>query len=99
MWLNTENRSTEIGYSLSREFWNRGIMTEALQAVIRMAFDTLKLHRVEAQHDTANPASGRVMLKCGMLHEGTLRGRIYNKGQYIDVDIYAILREDWMKRH
>lgn len=99
MWLNTENRSTEIGYSLSRDFWNRGIMTEALQAVIRMAFDTLKLHRVEAQHDTANPASGRVMFKCGMLHEGTLRGRIYNKGQYIDVDIYAILREDWMKRH
>ena len=64
-----------------------------------MAFRELGLHRVEAQHETDNPASGRVMQKCGMRREGTLRGRILNKGRYVDVDLYAILREDWSRIH
>lgn len=94
MWVNTENRSTEVGYSLSRSHWNQGLMTEALRAVIELAFDVMKLHRVEAQHETDNPASGRVMLKVGMRREGTMRGRIFNKGRYVDVDVYGILKED-----
>lgn len=96
MWLNTENRSAEIGYSLARPYWNRGIMSEALCAVLKMAFTTLRLHRVEAQHETDNPASGRVMLKAGMRREGTMRGRIFNKGRFVDVDVYGILQEDWL---
>lgn len=95
MWLHEENSTVEVGYSLSRAHWNQGLMTEALQAVIDMAFTRLNLHRIEAQHETVNPASGRVMAKCGMRKEGTLRGRIYNKGKFVDVDLYAILREDW----
>lgn len=95
MWLHEENSTVEVGYSLSRAHWNQGLMTEALQAVIDMAFTHLHLHRIEAQHETVNPASGRVMAKCGMRFEGTLRGRIYNKGKFVDVDLYAILREDW----
>lgn len=97
MWLNPENRSAEVGYSLARPLWNRGLMTEALSAVLDMAFTVLRLHRVEAQHETDNPASGRVMLKSGMHREGTLRGRIFNKGRFVDVDLYAILREEWRK--
>ena len=69
-------------------------MTEALKAVIDYSFDTLKLHRVEAQHELANPASGAVMKKAGMRYEGTLRGRLYNKGKYVDVALYAILSSD-----
>ena len=95
MWYSEENHSLEVGYSLARSLWNQGLMTEALEAVLRLSFETLRAHRVEAQHETSNPASGRVMLKCGMRHEGTLRGRIYNKGRFVDVDLYAILREDW----
>lgn len=99
MWLNAENRSAEVGYSLAREYWNHGLMTEALKAVLEMAFDVLKLHRVEAQHETDNPPSGRVMLKAGMRREGTMRGRLFNKGRFVDVDVYAILREDWKSSH
>ena len=95
MWYSEENHSVEVGYSLARGLWNQGLMTEALKAVMRLSFEELQVHRVEAQHETSNPASGRVMLKCGMRHEGTLRGRIYNKGRFVDVDLYAILREDW----
>ena len=95
MWIQDENASAEVGYSLAREYWNRGIMTEALMAVIRYAFDGLDLNRVEAQHETTNPASGAVMRKCHMTREGTLRSRLFNKGRYVDVDLYAILRKDY----
>lgn len=94
MWYQRDNNSAEVGYSLSRKYWNQGLMTEALKAVIDYSFDTLKLHRVEAQHELANPASGAVMKKAGMRYEGTLRGRLYNKGKYVDVALYAILSSD-----
>ena len=95
MWYSPENRSAEIGYSLARAYWNQGLMTEALARVLRSAFEDLKLHRAEAQHDIRNPASGRVMEKCGMRREGVLRSRIYNKGEYVDTAIYAILRDEF----
>ena len=91
MWLNPENRSAEIGYSLGKEHWNRGYMTEALTELIRFSFVTLRLHRLEAQHDIRNPASGRVMQKAGMQYEGTLRDRFRNKGSYCTVALYSII--------
>ncbi|MEG0767800.1 MAG: GNAT family protein [Clostridia bacterium] len=94
MWWNQENNSAEVGYSLSRDFWNRGIMTEALMEVMRFGFEVMRLHRIEAQHEVDNPASGRVMVKAGMRYEGCLRGRIYNKGRYVDIALYAMLAED-----
>ena len=91
MWLNTSNCSAEIGYSLSKKYWNQGYATEALKEVIRFSFDTLQLHRIEAQHDIRNPASGRVMEKAGMKLEGTLQDRIFNKGVYCTVALYALI--------
>ena len=73
-------------------------MSEALKAVIEFGFTKLALNRIEAQHESDNPASGRVMLHAGMRHEGTLRQRIYNKGRYADVDLYAILRSDYFQK-
>ena len=81
MWIQSDNSAAEVGYSLSRDFWNRGIMTEALKAVIAHGFGSMNLNRIEAQHETTNPASGAVMRKCGMKLEGTLRQRLYNKGR------------------
>lgn len=94
MWVQRENRSAEVGYSLSRAYWNQGIMTEALRAIISFGFERLNLNRIEAQHESDNPASGRVMQHVGMRHEGQLRQRIYNKGRYADIDLFAILRQD-----
>lgn len=98
MWYNRDHNSAEVGYSLARDQWNKGIMTEALEEVLRYSFEEMQIHRVEAQHETDNPASGKVMLKCGMQHEGTLRGRLLNKGRYVDVDIYSILRDEYRRR-
>lgn len=89
-----ENGSVEVGYSLARWLWNGGYMTEALARVIAYTFDEMDINRIEAQHELTNPASGRVMEKCGMKREGVLRQRLYNKGKYVDVALYAILRSD-----
>ena len=97
MWVQTDNSAAEVGYSLNRDFWNKGIMTEALRAVIAHGFRGMNLNRIEAQHETTNPASCAVMRKCGMVREGTLRQRLYNKGRYVDVELYAILRCDFLK--
>ena len=97
MWIQRDNASAEAGYSLNRHFWNQGIMTEALGALIDYGFRGMNLNRIEAQHETLNPASGAVMRKCGMVKEGTLRQRMLNKGRFVDVDLYAILRRDYMK--
>lgn len=94
MWVNTDHQSAEIGYSLSREYWNKGLMTEALRAVLAFGFDTLHLNRIEGQHDTQNPASGKVMQHAGMQYEGLMRQRLRNKGRFIDVACYAILKSD-----
>ena len=89
-----DNASVEVGYSLARWLWNGGYMTEALSCVIDYAFENMDINRIEAQHELTNPSSGRVMEKCGMRKEGVLRQRLYNKGRYVDVALYAILRSD-----
>ena len=94
MWVNVDHKSAEVGYSLSRDYWNRGIMTEALKAVLAFGFDQLDFHRIEAQHEIDNPASGRVMAHAGMQLEGVLRQRLMNKGRFVDVALYAMLRTD-----
>lgn len=94
-----DNAAAEIGYSMARSLWGRGLMPEAVTALLDLGFRRMHLHRIEAQHVPGNPASGRVMLKAGMRHEGTLRGRVFIKGKFSDVELYAILREDWEQRH
>ena len=94
MHYDMDNASVEVGYSLARWMWNGGYMTEALSCVIGYTFDRLDVNRIEAQHEIDNPASGRVMEKCGMRKEGVLRQRLYNKGKFVDVALYAIVRSD-----
>jgi RimJ/RimL family protein N-acetyltransferase len=69
--LRTMDNTTEIelGYTLARAFWGRGYATEASRAVVRHAFDTLKLKRLVAIADPANTASVNVMKKLGMAFE------------------------------
>ena len=99
MSYNADNATVEVGYSLAREQWGKGLMTEALTAVIAETFRALDMHRIEAMHFTDNPASGRVMEKCGMTHEGHMRERVCCKGVFRDVEMWGILRKDWEKHH
>ena len=84
----------EIGYCMGKAFWGRGIMPEALRAVMDYLFDTVGLNRIFAGHDVNNPKSGRVMVKAGMTKEGVRRGGGINNQGICDVCIYSILRSD-----
>ena len=90
----------EIGYCMGRKWWHRGIMSEALQAVIDFLFSEVGMNRVESRHDPNNPHSGGVMKKCGMKYEGTMRAADRNNQGICDAAHYAILRSEWEKpRH
>ena len=88
-------RTAEVGYSFARAYWNHGVASEALEAFLSLCFERMHLHRVEAMHDVENPASGHVMEHCGFRYEGTLRQRVWNKGQWRDVCLWAILETDY----
>lgn len=90
-------KSVEIGYGIGRKWWHKGITSEAFAAVIKFLFDNTDVNRIEAGHDTKNPNSGRVMLKCGLKYEGTLRQAGLNNQGICDTAIYSILREEYEK--
>ena len=84
----------EVGYCIGRTWWHRGVVSEALQAVIGYLFDREGYQRIEARHDPRNPHSGSVMRKCGMQYEGTHRQSNVNNQGICDAAWYAILRSD-----
>lgn len=88
------HRRAEVGYWIARTEWGRGLGTEALQVILAWGFDTLGLHRIEAHHFPENPASGRIMQKAGMRHEGHLREPIVRDGVPRDLELYGMLRSD-----
>jgi ribosomal-protein-alanine N-acetyltransferase len=77
-----------------KEHWNAGYATEAARAVVAFGFAQLGLNRVQAYHYSRNPASGRVLVKIGMSHEGHLRRHILKWGVFEDIDLYGILAEE-----
>lgn len=90
-----KNYRCEIGYCLSKRYWNQGIMTESLRAVISYLVKEIGFKRVQAVHQVENVASGRVMLKSGMKYEGRLRGyALNNRNELVDCEMYAILETD-----
>ena len=90
-----EHARAELGYVLSREHWGKGLMTEAVRAVIAFGFEQLSLNRIQARCIAENVASARVMEKAGMTHEGTLRESEFIKGAYRDIELYSILRREY----
>jgi RimJ/RimL family protein N-acetyltransferase len=92
--LEPDHGRAELGYWVGVPYWGRGYATEAGRAVIGYGFDVLGLNRIHAAHLVRNPASGRVMVKLGMLREGTHRQHVRKDGRFEDLDRWAILRTD-----
>ncbi|HET6347820.1 MAG TPA: GNAT family N-acetyltransferase [Candidatus Krumholzibacteria bacterium] len=85
--------NAEIGYWLGEEYWNRGIITEAVLAVTDYAFKTLGMVRVHAEVFHWNEASMRVLEKAGYTREGVLRKAAYKDRQWVDEVVFAVVRE------
>ena len=90
-----QNRSkAEIGYWLVESHWGKGLIPEAIQAVITFAFGPLGLHRVYASTHIGNTQSQRVLEKLGFKREGVLRKNGLLHGEWVDTVIYGLLRTD-----
>ena len=85
----------ELGYWIGVPFWGQGYMSEAVAAVLKFGFETAGLHKIFAIHDIANPASGKVMSKNGMVKEGELKDHIKVKGAYKNIAQYGLTITDY----
>jgi ribosomal-protein-alanine N-acetyltransferase len=90
------NRTADFGYVLNRNYWGHGYMTESARAVLNVAFNELKMHRVWATCHAQNRASYRVMEKLGMRREGLFLKNAMEKGEWRDTYLYAVLAEEWL---
>ena len=79
----------ELGYWLGVPYWNQGICTEAGRALVEFAQGTLSLTRLHARHLSRNPASGRVLLKLGFVHEETRKNDVEKWGQLEGAEYYG----------
>ncbi|HKM34653.1 MAG TPA: GNAT family N-acetyltransferase [Lachnospiraceae bacterium] len=95
--INEPKTPTELGYILSKKYWNKGYMSEALKAILEYGFEELRLHRIQGWTHPDNIISSRLLLNNGFTKEGLHREFVYvwHKGIYIDVDMYAILSQDF----
>jgi [ribosomal protein S5]-alanine N-acetyltransferase len=92
------NRRAEVGYILLPSHWGRGLMHEAMSALVAYAFDDLTLHRLEADLDPRNAPSARSIERLGFAREGTMRGRWLVNGEVCDSWFYGLLKDDWDAR-
>ena len=90
-----ERGMVHIGYCLGSKWWNKGYMSEALSGVIPFFFNEVKASRIESQHDPDNPGSGRVMEKCGLCYERTLKGADRSNRGIADACVYGLSAEEY----
>ncbi|MFE0188735.1 GNAT family N-acetyltransferase [Streptomyces sp. NPDC059008] len=95
VWTSREHRQGGIGYVLNPDHFGRGYATEAGRALLKLGFEELGLHRVQAELDGRNTASARVLERLGMRREGHLRENEFLDGVWTDEVVYAMLAREW----
>ncbi len=93
--IDREHSLGELSFWLAFDAWGQGYMSEAIQAVVKYGFEVCGLNRLYAYHMMRNPATGRILEKNGFRQEGLLHQRVQKWGQFEDVALWAILRQDW----
>ena len=96
--IDQEQQHAELGYWLGVPYWGKGYATEAARELVRYGFEELGLHRIFASHFRHNPASGRILKKIGMSHEGCQREHLRKWDQFVDSELYGMLRREWEAR-
>lgn len=93
--IEPQHRHAELGYWLGVAHWGKGYATEAAREMLRYGFKELSLHRIFATHFKHNPASGRILKKVGMRYEGCQRQHLLKWGEFVDSEMYGVLRREW----
>jgi len=93
--VDEKHQHAELGYWLGLPYWGQGYATEAAQEMLRYGFEDLHLHRIFASHFKHNPASGRILVKLGMRHEGCQREHLRKWDEFVDSELYGMLQREW----
>ena len=93
--IDHKNHRVEIGYSLKKEYWNKGLATEAAGALINFAFETLQAHSICANINPNNKPSRALLNKLGFRQEAYFREDYYHEGQFLDSAIFGLIESDW----
>ena len=93
--VDNKNHFAEIEYCIGSDFQRQGLATEATKAVIACGFEKMNLHRVQICTKTINGPSKRVIEKCGLTYEGTLRDYFYMDGEYVGRLYFSMLKSEW----
>lgn len=96
--VDQQHKHAELGYWLGVDYWGKGYATEAGREMIRYGFEELGMHRIFATHFKHNPASGKILKKLGMTYEGCQREQLLKWGQFVDSELYGLLRHEWEPR-
>lgn len=95
-WIKKHYRA-EIGYEISREYRQQGLMTEALHAVLRFGFEIMALNRIQATVISNNLPSVKLLSKLGFFEEGMLREHEFHREQSADLRLFSLLRREFRK--
>jgi ribosomal-protein-alanine N-acetyltransferase len=90
-------KMVHIGYCIGKKWWNKGITSEAFEAVIKYFFEEVGVNRIESRHDPRNPNSGKVMAKCGLKYEGTMVQADKNNQGIRDSSHYGLVAGDYFR--
>lgn len=85
-------KSGELGYWLSPDYWNRGVMTAAVRSICEEISESTDIIRIYAEPFSVNAASCRVLEKCGFLKEGVKKRSVYKNGAFYDSILYALVK-------
>jgi len=97
-WENEPHRKAEMGYDLNPTHWGKGIMTEALGAIISYGFDEMNLNRITIFVISENERSVKLARRLGFVKEGVIRESEFFDGRFIDDVMFSILKSDWRRR-
>lgn len=93
--MDEEINMVHIGYCIGRKWWHQGITSEAFSGIMPFLIEEVGAKRIESRHDPKNPNSGKVMLKCGLTYEGTLRNADKNNQGICDASMYGLLADEY----
>ena len=95
--LDINNQKAEIGFWLLKKYWGLGILKEVMPLLLKVGFNEMQLNRIEGFVVSNNVASKKVLNKSKFKHEGTMRECELKNGERISLDIYSLLRSEWIK--
>jgi len=97
-WVSAEHKQGEIGFALHPDQQGKGLAREAAEAMLRLGFEDLGLHRILGRLDARNAASAKVLERLGMRREAHILENEFVKGEWTDELLYAVLAREWAAR-